>query len=121
MGHLWRQGGRVVTALAERIAAHGLGDVLSVSGKPCWPLLGIQDTPGATAWEIKTLYLQEMLARGILVQGGLNFSFAHDDTDIDSLLAAYDDVLPMIALAVRDKAMAQFLKCDPMRPVFRVR
>ena len=37
-------------------------------------------------WEIKTLYLQEMFARGILILGTHNMSFSHGDNDVARLL-----------------------------------
>ena len=52
--------------LKAKIAALGLQDVLAVSGHPSWSFLSIRDAPGCTMWQLKTLLLQELFARGIL-------------------------------------------------------
>ena len=74
-----------------------------------------------TSWQIKTLFMQEMLARGILIQGSHNFSFAHGDAEIDTLLAAYDEVLPIMKDAVHSSAMEGLLQGPLMQPLFQVR
>ena len=55
---------------AALIARHDLGGVLSVSGHPTWGFLNIRDANGYSAFEIKTLFLQEVFARGILTNYG---------------------------------------------------
>jgi glutamate-1-semialdehyde 2,1-aminomutase len=103
------------------IAENGLDDFLSVSGRPCWSFLIIKDTPDYNAYEIKTLFLQEMLARGILTLGTHNMSYAHSEEDVERLLAAYREVAPILGEAVRHRALKQLLKCEPLQPLFKVR
>lgn len=113
------------TLLKEKIAAlidkHGVGDFLSQAGDPTWSFLIFKDTNSATSWEIKTLWLQEILARGILSLGTHNISYAHSEADITRLADVYDDVFPLLASAVQNGALRQMLKCEPMQPLFRVR
>ena len=103
------------------IAAHGLGDVLSVSGHPSWGFLNIRDANGYGAFEIKTLFLQEVFARGVLTLGTHNLCYAHDQADIDRLIAVYAEVFPILADAVHNRALSQYLRCAPLQPLFRVR
>ena len=119
--HLWRTGERVDTALTEKLATHGLQDAVSTAGKPPWLLLSFKNHGACTSWDIKTLFMQEMLARGILIQGSHNFSFAHGDAEIDTLLAAYDEVLPILTDAVHGGAMEGLLQGPVMQPLFQVR
>jgi len=63
--------------------------------------------------EIRTIFLQEMFARGFLVLGVHAISFAHTEEDIDRLLAAYAEVLPELATAIRDKTLPSLLKAAP--------
>lgn len=114
------RGERLLTGLAERVKHHR-ADFISLSGHPSWSFLSIADAPGATSWEIKTLWLQEMFERGILSLGTHNISYAHSNEDIDRLLAVYDEVLPFVAAAVRDGAVRQYLRCEPLVPLFRLR
>ena len=103
------------------IAAHGLGDVLSVSGHPSWGFLNIRDANGYGAFEIKTLFLQEVFARGVLTLGTHNLCYAHSAADIDRLIAVYAEVFPILADAVHNRALSQYLRCAPLQPLFRVR
>jgi glutamate-1-semialdehyde 2,1-aminomutase len=76
---------------------------------------------GVSTWHIKTLWMQEMLARGVLSVGTHNISFAHSEGDIAHLLQAYDAVLPLIRVAVAEKNVRDYLRCVPLEPLFRVR
>jgi glutamate-1-semialdehyde 2,1-aminomutase len=115
------RGERLADGLRKRLDQHKVGDFLAFSGHPSWSFLTFSDGPGATSWEIKTLWLQEMFDRGILSLGTHNLSYAHSNDDIDRLLQVYDEVLPFIASAVRNGAVRQYLRCEPLVPLFRVR
>jgi glutamate-1-semialdehyde 2,1-aminomutase len=62
-----------------------------------------------------------MFARGILSLGTHNLSYAHTDEDIDRLLTVYDEVLPNLVWAVENGAVRQNLRCEPLKPLFKVR
>lgn len=115
------RGERLADGLRKRLDQHKVGDFLAFSGHPSWSFLTFSDGPGATSWEIKTLWLQEMFDRGILSLGTHNLSYAHSNDDIDRLLQVYDEVLPFIASAVRNGAVRQYLRCEPLVPLFRLR
>jgi glutamate-1-semialdehyde 2,1-aminomutase len=103
------------------IAKHGIGDFFSVSGHPSWSILSIKDAAPYTLWQIKTLYMQEILARGILGLGTHNMSYAHSEADLTRLLAVYDEVFAILADAVKNKSLESRLDCKPLEPLFRVR
>jgi glutamate-1-semialdehyde 2,1-aminomutase len=115
------RGERLSKGVAERLAKHGASGFLSHTGHPTWSFMNFADAPGASSWEIKTLWLQEIFERGILSLGTHNISYAHSNEDIDQLLAVYDEVLPFVVNAVRNGAVRQFLRCDPLVPLFKVR
>ncbi|WP_420993402.1 aminotransferase class III-fold pyridoxal phosphate-dependent enzyme [Cupriavidus sp. 30B13] len=115
------QGQVVIDGLRQRIAALGADDFLSVSGHPSWSFLLIKDTARYPMWHLKTLFMQEMLAQGILTFGTHNMGYKHTDTDIAKLFSAYDHTLPMLVQAVRDGGIEQMLKCAPLEPLFKVR
>jgi glutamate-1-semialdehyde aminotransferase len=73
----------------------------------------------ASPLEVKSLVQQEMIARGVLWGGFHNMSFSHSDADVEHILAAYREVLPIVHRAVeRDDVRAQ-LRGEPVEPVFR--
>jgi glutamate-1-semialdehyde 2,1-aminomutase len=115
------RGQAVVEGAAAIIAENRLGDFVSLAGRPCWSFVLIKDTPDYTSYEIKTLFLQEMLARGVLTLGTHNMSYAHTEADVAKLLAAYREVMPILGEAVRHRALKQLLKCAPLQPLFKVR
>jgi glutamate-1-semialdehyde 2,1-aminomutase len=72
-------------------------------------------------WQIKTLFLQEMFARGVLTLGSHNMCYAHSDADIATLLGAYDEVFPLIRRAIDARTLESALRCAPLEPLFKVR
>jgi glutamate-1-semialdehyde 2,1-aminomutase len=65
--------------------------------------------------------MQEMLERGLISVGTHNVSYAHSDADVAKLLAAYDEIFPMLRDAVENRAIHQYLRCKPLVPLFRLR
>jgi glutamate-1-semialdehyde 2,1-aminomutase len=121
VAHLWRAGDIVRNALEAKLQQHQLQEAINLMGKPPWLLLGFRGCGEASAWQLKTLFIQEMLLRGILIQGGHNFSFAHKASDLEILLSAYDEVLPLLAEGLNSGAMNNLLKGPVMEPLFSVR
>lgn len=115
------RGARLVERLTQLIAHHGAGGFVRVSGEPSWSFLLLNDAATANAFELKTLLLQELFARGFLSIGTHNLSYAHSNEDIDGLLAAYDEILPMLKDAAENGALKQHLRCEPLVPLFKVR
>ncbi|QYO77784.1 aminotransferase class III-fold pyridoxal phosphate-dependent enzyme [Devosia salina] len=107
--------------VAELIERHQCGHFLSMSGHPTWSFLHIKDAEGYSTWDIKTLWMQEILSRGILSVGTHNMSYAHGAADIDRLVAVYDEVFPFLCDAIADRRLNQVLRCEPLKPLFKVR
>jgi glutamate-1-semialdehyde 2,1-aminomutase len=53
--------------------------------------------------------------------GTHNISYAHTQADIDSLLKAYNEVLPILRNAVDNHRLKELLQCEPLVPLFKVR
>ena len=115
------QGAKIVAGARALIERHSVGDVFLVSGHASWSFLQIRDTPPYSMWQIKTLFLQEIFARGVLTLGAHNMSYAHSDADIATLLGAYDEVFPLLRHAVDTGTLDQALRCAPLEPLFKVR
>lgn len=114
-------GRKALDRTVEIIRENNLGEVIATSGHPSWGFLNFRDAGGYSSFEIKTLFLQEVFARGILTLGTHNISYAHSDADIERLMAVYGEVMPMLADAVHNKAMKQYLRCEPLQPLFKIR
>ncbi|HAT51360.1 MAG: aminotransferase class III-fold pyridoxal phosphate-dependent enzyme [Nitrospirae bacterium] len=118
---MWTRGEQVLDGVRKRIAQHEMEHIFDASGQPVWSFLVMKDVNGYSSFEIRTLFMQEVLERGILSLGGHNISFSHRVEDIERLLAVYDEVFPMIKDAVDNRKMAQYLRCEPLQPLFKVR
>ena len=119
--HLTALGKRLMHGLRERIERHQVADLLSIAGHPSWSFLLLKDTPLASQWETKTLLLQSLFERGILSLGTHNLSYAHQENDIDRLLAVYDEVFPLLRAGALEGRMSELLRCPPLEPLFKVR
>lgn len=118
---LQAQGEKVLNGISERIKNHGAEYFMEIGGHPAWSIITIRDAGPFKSWEIKTLYLQEMFKRGIITIGSHNISCSHQDEDINALLKAYDEVIPILDLAISDKSLHDLLEADPVEPLFNVR
>lgn len=103
------------------IEKHGLQDVLSTCGKSCWSFLLFKGTDACSQWELKTLFMQEAFARGVLTLGTHNMSYAHGDEDIRNLLNANDAAFAILKDVVENVSLKKYLHCDPLVPLFKVR
>lgn len=117
---LVERGQQIIDGVQSLIGQTGAAGFLSISGHPSWTFLTIKDTPKCSMWEMKTLLLQEMLARGILTLGTHNISYAHSHDDIKRLLAAYAEVMPILCEA-GERGVSGLLRCEPLVPLFRLR
>jgi glutamate-1-semialdehyde 2,1-aminomutase len=116
-----RTGTRVIEGAQQMIAKHGLGEVLSVSGDPTWSFLNFKDAAPYSLWELKTLFMQEVFARGVLAYGTHNISYAHSEADVATLMATYDETFAIMAEVIASKSLYDVLRCKPLEPLFKVR
>jgi glutamate-1-semialdehyde aminotransferase len=116
-----RLGQQIMDATRANIARAGLTDAVGIAGKPSWSLMQFHDTPRATAWEIKSLYLQELLARGILSAGSHNLCYAHSAADLAQLDAAQRDAFGLVREALDRGDIGQRLSGPAIQPIFKVR
>lgn len=99
----------------------GCDNFLSTAGHPAWSFLVITDTDGYSSFEIKTLFMQEMLKRGILTFGTHNISYSHTLEDINFLMNCYEEVLPILKESIKSHVLLDKLNCQPLKPLFKVR
>ena len=113
------RGNRCRAAIEGLIRFHGLAETFSVSGHPSWLFFNIRDSNGVPALEIKTLYLQEMFAQGILTIGTFNFSDAHSDEDIDALVAAHARFFEIAGRALKKGSLKEVATLHTAQAAFQ--
>jgi glutamate-1-semialdehyde 2,1-aminomutase len=121
IAHLTAMGEKLQAGLEKIIDDMQAQKWLSLSGHPVWSFLNIAEQGRYSAIELKSLFLQEMARRGILLGGGHNLSYAHKSADIDKLLLAYKAVLPILANTIKKNNFDSVFKGELLQPVFKVR
>ena len=115
------QGKKILEGVRVLIKKHEIADFMGIGGFAAQSGLSIKDTADYTQYEIRTLFLQEVFARGVLCIGIHNMCYAHDDKDIEKLLHTYDEVFGILHDAVHHKNLEKHLRCKPLVPLFKVR
>ena len=77
------------------------------------------DVSAGNPLEMKSLVQQEMIKNGILWSGFHNMCFSHTDEDVNYTLKVYEKVLPLLKKAIDNKNVKEYLKGEPVEPVFR--
>ena len=95
--------------------------ILTVTGYSSWSFFRIRNYNDVHPLSLKTLFLQEVLARGIYTLGTHNLSYLHPDKDIERLLTCYDKVFPILFRALNEDNSFMFLKSEFLKPLFKVR
>lgn len=114
---LWRQGRRLRERIESITAARGLQDYFKISGKPCCLVFGTLDAQQKASQSFRTLFLQEMIRRGVLAPSFI-VSYSHTDADIDQTIRAVDGALEVYAWALND-GVEKHLIGRPVKPVWR--
>jgi glutamate-1-semialdehyde 2,1-aminomutase len=118
---LWSTGGELMNQARARIASTGLSDVVGLAGAAPWAILTYKDHAKASKEAIKTLFLREMIAAGVLINASHNVCFAHSPSDMGRVLAAYDHALGVLREALGRGDVQRRLGNQVIRPVFSVR
>lgn len=118
---LWETGRSMTVAVRDAIVAHGLADVIQVGGPAPMQGIAFQDHAHGSAAAIRTLWVTEMLARGVLTTGALNVIYAHDEADLARFAAAVDAACERLARELERPGLDRRLDCPLIRPVFSVR
>lgn len=118
---LWQVGGELKRRANEKIAAAKLDDTIALVGAGPWGILTYKDHPRGSKEAIKTLFLREMIAAGVLVNASHNVCFAHTAADCACALAAYDHALAAIRDALDGGDISRQLGNQVIKPVFAVR
>ena len=111
-------GRRLTAGVRAAVAEAGLTDHIRVIGRPSCLVFVTGDADGVPSQAYRTLFLQELLRRGVLGQSFVT-SAAHGDDDIDATVAAVRDALPTYRYAVDAGSVAGLLQGRPVAPAIR--
>ena len=116
---LWRQGELLRRLIDASIAENGLTGFFELKGRPCNLVFVTRDEQFKPSQEYRTLFMQEMIKRGVLAPS-LVVSFSHGDADIERTAEAVFEAQVVYRKAL-DQGIEKFLEGRPVKPVFRKR
>ena len=115
------RGQQIVNGVEKILDRIGLSKQIGISGHPSWSFLQFRECAPYSVWQVKTLFIQEVLKRGVYTLGTHNLSYAHSDEDVTILLACYEEVFALIANCLSRKNLEYHLECEPLEPLFKLR
>lgn len=113
-------GNRLAAGVGAVIAETGADDALSLSGHDAWAFLNWR-VLGPDTDALRTLFLQQMAAAGVLVLGTHTVNAAMTDDDIAVVVDAYRHALTDVMDALSHGDVHDRLHGNPVRPLFTVR
>jgi len=116
VSHLHRQGDRLARGVRAAALRHGVERHFEVLGRACNLLYVARGPDGLPSQQYRTLFLQEIIARGVLAPSFV-VSYSHDDNDIDRTIEAVDGALGVYARAL-EAGVDRYLVGRASRPVF---
>ena len=121
ISHLETQGKKIITGTKELIQKHNLSQYMNITGHPSWSFINFLPHSKSPPLVLKTLFLQEVFSRGVYTLGTHNISYAHSDNDVKKLLSCYDEVFPILFDALNKGDIYKYLRCEPLKPLFKIR
>lgn len=118
VGIMEAQGEKLRAGLAAAALDAGMAEHVTIMGRPSCLVFGTRDHEGNPSQAFRTLFIQEMLERGVLAQS-LVISAAHSDDDVDQTVEAARGALAVYARAVAAGTTDGFLRGRPVAPSMR--
>ncbi len=116
--HIWAMGQELIVGYRRLVREEGLEDVTRCIGYPCWPDLVFEED-GKPSTRVQTLFLQEIVKRGVLTRPGMFICFSHTSEDIRRTLEAFREALRVIKGALASGRFEDALEGDIVEPVIR--
>jgi glutamate-1-semialdehyde 2,1-aminomutase len=116
---LWKQGQRLTDGVRQITRSLGIEKMFDVVGRPCNLVYVTLDQEGRPSQGFRTLFLRELIRRGVLAPS-FAIGAAHTDVDVDATLECIREALVVYKSALED-GVETVLPSRPVKPVFRRR
>ncbi len=117
--YTWKLGKKLMDGYNSIAKEKHLDEVVSCIGYPVRTRILCKDTKGNDSLLIKSLLLQEMIKRGILIHPSVQYiSYSHSEQDIRKTLEAFEESAGVLSKAIEASDIAKYLEGEPARPVF---
>jgi glutamate-1-semialdehyde 2,1-aminomutase len=118
VGRMERGGAMLADGVNSVAGELGISDRVSVIGRPSCLIFTTKDTEGNPSQAFRTLFLQELLRRGVLGQSFV-ISAAHTDDDIEHTIEAARAAMIVYRKALEAGGVTGFLVGRPVAPALR--
>lgn len=108
-------GRKIITGFEELARKHSLK--MKLSGHGCD--FAVSFNYGPESGKVLTLYMQEMIERGVYVSSVVYTCYTHGADDIDRILAAADETFSVIKSGLGANSLNNLLKCPERQVGFR--
>ena len=112
-------GARLKEGYAQIVNRLGLQETTRMIGFNWWPEYLFFNKKGQPSREIQSLFQQEVVRRGVLTRAGMMLCGAHQIDDIDKTLTVFEQALTVVAEAVENDKVLDWLDGDVIQPVIR--
>ncbi|MBC7388417.1 MAG: aminotransferase class III-fold pyridoxal phosphate-dependent enzyme, partial [Opitutaceae bacterium] len=116
--HLHATGNRIIELCTHLISKHHIENSVTITSSEWMPVFIFKDNNGAASAGYRTLFMQEMIKRGVLFQGSFVPSFSHSEDDIYYFAKAFDESLIVYKEALQN-GYQKYLTGEVVKPVFR--
>ena len=118
--HLWSVGEKLKYGFNVLAKEYELEDFVECIGYPCRTVVSFNGQGKYNELEIKSIFQQELIRRGILWTAYHAISLSHIDKDIDMTLDAFGETLMIFKNIIdSNKPLTSFLEGEVVKPVFR--
>jgi glutamate-1-semialdehyde 2,1-aminomutase len=114
-----RQGRALADGVNAAAAEAGIGEHLSVLGRPSCLIFRTADATGTPSQAMRTLFLQEILRHGVLGQSYV-ISAAHTDADVAQTVDAARSAMPAYRKALETGRPEELFGGRPVAPAHRL-
>jgi glutamate-1-semialdehyde 2,1-aminomutase len=114
---LHQQGARLRAGVERAIDENDVRGRFACVGRDCSLLFATMDAGGRPSQVFRTLFMQELIRRGVLAPSFV-VSYSHADRDIDLTVEAVHEALGVYKRAL-EEGPERFLVGRPVKPVFR--
>ena len=120
---LWKTGAYLADKTKRLIIENNLEQVIKLEGRDPWIILRFSNYRGdmVPGDAVRTLFMAEMLKRGVLVSSSHNICYAHNDADAQKVLCAYEGTLALIRKALNSGNFNNWLTLPYIKPIFKIR
>jgi glutamate-1-semialdehyde 2,1-aminomutase len=112
-------GRRLSEGVERAVRTHHLEEHIEILGRDCNLVFATRDQAGERSQGFRTLFLQELLSRGVLAPSFV-VSAAHDARTVDTTVEAVDALLPTYRRGLED-GLSTVLRGRPVQPSIRPR